>query len=232
MALSPKQWLSDVGSNAAQWADLSGNGNHLDQGTGSLQPGIFSGVLNGRQVRRFDGVDDYLFRSAAFLQSLASMTIVTVFKNSGTSGGSLGVVCSAGAVSAFANDILMATTGITNDNLLFQSNNGVDGGPNLAMAINQWTILSCVFNQPARNPLAIYNASLGTTVSAASPAPATTSAALGNFEVGRYSAAPANFLNGDIAELLVFDYALSDEQRESIERGLALKYNLPTIPYV
>jgi len=58
--LSPALWLSDTGSNTAQWDDLSGNGRHATQAIGANQPAIIAGERNGRQVRRFDGINDGL----------------------------------------------------------------------------------------------------------------------------------------------------------------------------
>lgn len=65
-----KLWLkSDVGltfSNSptntlvSQWDDQSGNANHAVQATGSNQPLKVDNVLNGKQVLRFDGTNDYM----------------------------------------------------------------------------------------------------------------------------------------------------------------------------
>ena len=44
----------------SQWDDLSGNGKHLVQVTGSMQPIYKPGIRNGNPVVRFDGQDDRL----------------------------------------------------------------------------------------------------------------------------------------------------------------------------
>ena len=60
LSLSPAIWLSDTGSDAGTWPDLSTNGRHATQATENQQPAIVSGARNGRQVRRFDGSNDVL----------------------------------------------------------------------------------------------------------------------------------------------------------------------------
>ena len=57
---TPTIWLSDTGSDPAEWTDLSGNSRHATQSTSTRCPSIQSSIVNGRQVRRFDGNDDKL----------------------------------------------------------------------------------------------------------------------------------------------------------------------------
>lgn len=60
MPYTPTIWLSDTGSDPAEWTDLSGNARHATQSTSTRRPSIQSSIVNGRQVRRFDGNDDKL----------------------------------------------------------------------------------------------------------------------------------------------------------------------------
>ncbi len=48
----------------ALWPDLSGSGNDVAQATGMKQPTFKAAQLNGRPVLRFDGIDDTLFKTA------------------------------------------------------------------------------------------------------------------------------------------------------------------------
>jgi hypothetical protein len=60
LTLAPALWLADTGSDASIWPDISGNARHGTQSTPAYQPSIIAAAQNGRQARRFDGVDDFL----------------------------------------------------------------------------------------------------------------------------------------------------------------------------
>lgn len=58
-----KCWLKadDLSAGAvSSWTDASGNGNNATQGTGANQPTCVASAMNGRNVVRGDGVNDYL----------------------------------------------------------------------------------------------------------------------------------------------------------------------------
>lgn len=44
----------------ASWTDLSGNANHATQASSGLRPLFKTGVVNGKAVVRFDGIDDVM----------------------------------------------------------------------------------------------------------------------------------------------------------------------------
>lgn len=215
----------DNGSNPAVWSDSSGNGRFLTQIVGASQPAIIPGELNGRQIRRWDGVDDFLERSAAFLEGLIGLTIYAVFRTSGPQPvAGFGVVCSAGNPNDFTNDVILSTSGVANDSVLWQVNNGSDGGPTTDAIADAWQVVAGVFNGGAS--LSVFNATSGTAASSIA-APATTPASLGLFWVGRYSSSFDLKLAGDIAELIIYPAAHNATQRSYMLTGLAAKYNLP-----
>lgn len=68
-----------VASNGAvaRWEDRSGNGFHLGQATANNRPLRITGEINGRDVLRFDGTNDFIERattSASMSGSLFSVT--------------------------------------------------------------------------------------------------------------------------------------------------------------
>jgi hypothetical protein len=63
--------------------DFSGNSRHATQSTGSKKPVYKTGILNGRPVMRFDGVDDVLSASFTLAQPLS---VAAVVKSTTTSG--------------------------------------------------------------------------------------------------------------------------------------------------
>lgn len=56
--------VANDGDVVGGWADLSGNANHAQQGTGSLKPLWKTGIQNGLPGVKFDGTDDYIFADA------------------------------------------------------------------------------------------------------------------------------------------------------------------------
>lgn len=61
------------------WSDLSGNGNHVAQATGASQPTFKTNRLNGKPAVRFDGTDDYLSAlSSASLDITSEWSIFAV----------------------------------------------------------------------------------------------------------------------------------------------------------
>lgn len=54
------------GSSVSAWLDQSGNEAHMYQSTSAAQPTLQTNELNGRNVVRFDGVDDFLNLTAPF----------------------------------------------------------------------------------------------------------------------------------------------------------------------
>lgn len=65
--LRPDAWFDaadlstiSVATGVSEWRDKSGNGKHVSQSTGSLQPSLQQGFLNGLPVLQFDGSDDWL----------------------------------------------------------------------------------------------------------------------------------------------------------------------------
>ena len=82
LSLSPALWLSDTGSDPSVWPDLSGNGRNATQATSTQRPAIVTGAQNGRQVRRFDGTDDFLRLTTGLgmLRNVPGATVIAVYK--------------------------------------------------------------------------------------------------------------------------------------------------------
>lgn len=65
------------------WTDLSGNGYNATQATASKKPTYKITIQNGKPVVRFDGVDDYLVSACALNNDLLTSFMVIKRNNSG-----------------------------------------------------------------------------------------------------------------------------------------------------
>ena len=230
LSLSPALWLSDTGSDPAVWEDLSGNSRNATQGTAANQPAIISNGLNGRQVRRFDGTNDFLTQSATLMQNVTGATLFAICKFSNlptsqrpvirvnvgflTRAGIIGGIPTSNKKSIYARRITgveSATIATTNANVStsnFQISTGV---------INYQTGAVSQFINGVQDGFA----TLPTTGNSENVAD--------NTIVGADAVpAPSAFFQGDIAEILVFPTALSESQRKQVENYLSSKWGIPT----
>jgi hypothetical protein len=228
LSLSPALWLSDTGSNPAQWDDLSGNGRHATQAIGANQPAIVTGALNGRQVRRFDGVDDTMtFSSLNIVRNISALTIIAVYKwltnptsskavfaaqGNGTTG--LRAWCGGGLSPQKLN---VRARRIESDAVEIV-NSAADNTTN-------FMIHAGIINYTGQQLSQFINGALDGSISAsfASGNSADTNSnaiALGS------NPGTGNFADIEFAELLIFQSALSTENRRRIEGYLSVKYNI------
>jgi hypothetical protein len=214
LSLSPALWLSDTGSDPAQWDDISGNGRHATQSDSARRPSIVTNTLNGRQVRRFDGGNDVMLMDlgTSFSQPV---TLFAVTKKVGNTSPNSRVFHASSSPSSGSSVYLpLASNNLGN----FVWNFGTDSPSSTAFG-NDWSIYNVVADSasssirrdgsqvltgnPGTNGLQRY-ASVG----------------------GRHHDGLRNY-NGDIAEILVFPTALSTSQRQAVEKYLANKYAIP-----
>ena len=72
------------GSAVARWEDQSGNSRHITQATLASRPILKTAIQNGKNIIRFDGTNDILRRSGAFVHDQGAATIfVVVSANTG-----------------------------------------------------------------------------------------------------------------------------------------------------
>ena len=233
IAISPALWLNDTGSDPSVWTDISGNGRNA---TGANPPAIVTNALNGRQVRRFDGINDTL-SLAADLALGAAHTIFVVAKNTATitetSPAQLilnGGIYTTPSTSEFLLASGSITGGFTNERLcsiVLADGAGIYGyaktNTNVTdpfIIVNSFNSASSVFYGKLNNAVDFNTASTFGGYSSLNTRYPTIIRHIGS----RY--ASQNFWNGDIAEILVYPTELSAEDREKVERYLGAKYNI------
>lgn len=196
------------GASVTSWTDSSGGGLTVSQGTSGNQPIYKTNILNGLPIVRFDGTNDYLSSGSDISQS-QPFTIFGVGKP-GTSG-----------TGAF-QDII---GGSGNVSFGFKENSGnynflMWAGAALTDSVNYsgtFTLISGIFN--GGSSLGYVNG-----VQKVSGDPGASS--IGTLGVGGDGLGSGGFFNGDIAEAIIYNRALTSTERLTVESYLGWKYNI------
>ena len=221
LSLAPALWVTDTGSDPSVWTDMSGNGRHAVQATGANQPSIVTNVINGRQVRRFDGTNDFLIPPDFNLDNHTIFSVIvpnittgliagTIFGITSTSAmdysrDSLNYVSNSGGVNYYnisrSDGTSFPSAKPTISNLTPQITTGKYTGTELIAYINNGTrdIITITNTGTSGNKVAIGAARENTT---------------------QY------FYKGDIAEIIAYSSSLSDFNCLRVERYLSKKYNI------
>jgi hypothetical protein len=203
------------GASVSRWPDRSGAGFVATQTISARQPVYLADVLNGRPVVDFDGVDDYLTITASLVGGGRARTVAFV-----------------------ARPNVVAATGIMD-----LGDGSRTGGA--FMITPETAVRVGVGYRIWRNALPTARASVGVVIlngkstdnlagwidgSPLGVASTVTTSinTKGVTTIGSWTASPIGPYNfaGDIAELIVYDRALSTTERQQIERYLASKYSL------
>jgi hypothetical protein len=223
LSLAPALWLSDTGSNTAQWDDISGNGRHATQATAANQPAIVTNALNGRQVRRFDGSNDFMALTSGFdmLRNRAYGAIFAVCKTTLGLGGVDGAVINISRGGS-TNQARLNIQAIPFGSSYRAGARRLDADAFTGVSTSHNNNFNIVVSE------ALYSSGLirvglnGAYTQASLPSSGNTSDTNSDaIEVGRTA---AFYINGDIAEILVFPTALSTTERQAVERYLSNKY--------
>ena len=203
------------GASVARWEDQSGNGYHVTQGTANDQPTLKTSQQNSLNIVRFDGVNDFMLGSANFpITGSSNRTVFTVFKRVDAtiryivSWG----ISATGRVQAYSSEYFLRFQATTKG----YTNQGANGS---------WTLWSVVGDGSTLND---YDAYFNDGGIATPNATNNTGAAIdtGNsaLYVGRLSFQSVGFQSGDLAEVLIYDSALSDANREAVRDYLNAKW--------
>jgi hypothetical protein len=190
--------LSD-GDPVSTWADSSGNGNDATQGTAGLRPLYKTNIVGGKPVVRFDGTDDYLALTGL---NLTDFTAFVVYQTSG-------------------NNVLLGNAG-TNFQIF-----GIGNGANAYSFYDNLTFLSSdILSAPRTSWNQGCITRSGSTVSFFESGVSRNSGTSGLLvtlqAIGQVIGVA--YTNGDIAEIIIYNSALSTSDRQSIENYVLVKY--------
>jgi len=219
----PQLWLkADAGvtlsgSDVTAWADQSGNGNNANSSPGT-RPTFVSNTLNAKPVLRFDGTGQKMALTSSIGGTKYSIFIVC--KNNDNTNGSMFFWSTD---NNFAKYIAVSTDINYNENarnkfILSQSDTGGGGEGSVlawssASANNNFFIGTAMQNGGGK---AYLNSSGGTNSEGTFNA-SNTFDLIGGYGFG-YE------LDGDVAEIIAYNRALSDSERQQVEGYLNAKY--------
>lgn len=213
------------GDPVGRWEDKSGNGNHATQGTGSRRGTKKVGVQNSRDGVRFDGVDDVLEIVGGV--SIYPATIFVVMREEVA-------VENAGVVSLYpatGNDwntfpsLLIVTGSITQIVGLYSPRDPV--GADFIVKLGTGATPAGVYTgRITLTDMKMWHD--GVLEGTHSRSAAIASSAGGYLGARRLVGALSGpYLNGDIYEIILYNTALTDENRESVENYLKTKWGTP-----
>lgn len=203
----------------ARWEDKSGNGRHATQGTAGNRPARKTAIQNGLDVLRFDGTDDFLSHSV--IESDPSQLTLIVALSASSSGN----IWSHRSEATRLLQLNHNTTGV--QDLRFQARGSGSNliAPSIAAAFDVFRTAGFVFDKTSGSHFVFTNTSKGTVVSESFSGETFTSTlqTIGATDSG---SGYTSFAGMDLAEILIYDSALSDTDREAVENYLMAKWGI------
>jgi len=199
-------WLrSDLGvtkdgvDRVSEWADQSGNANHATQGVDAKKPVYHANQINGHATIRFDGADDFM----TCVQMLSQSVFAVVNHTDGASFSNYRRLVD-------ASDTLGWSIFGENNSSLYNSHGVFPRG------IAQANFYVNGVNTGEAAPLVNYKYLSGIATNQANKI----------ITIGDYDSGSGQPLLGNIAEIILYDSALSADNRLLVEDYLATRYGL------
>ncbi len=194
------------------WKDLSGNGNDVVQSTATAKPTFVSNSQNSLPTVQFDGTSDYM--TTVGNVSLGTQTTIIAVSYINSAAGYMRLLhanSNAYILFGYNNNVFTSNygNGTAWNNLTANGGGTVNG---------TWKIITSVVN--GTNDLSYQN---GVALAAKGAGKTASNAGL---VVGAYTDGTTQWFNGKLAELIVYNRALSAAERISVENYLAMKWGI------
>lgn len=199
----------------ATWTDRSTAGNDATQATEADKPLFKTNILNSQPIMRFDGTDDFLSNTSPVTGSTHRTQFFVVKANGNTV--TDGFVKWGDEASSGLDWLVTPEVAVrVNGSKVF----------NTAMGTSNFRILTIRFDGTTTGDIDgwLDGSALGVTSSSGATINTTSTA---NDAIGKTIITAADeFFSGDIAEIIVYDSALSVGNRGTVETYLSDKYNI------
>lgn len=220
----PNTITTDTG--VSQWQDKSGNGRHVAQATENRQPALLAAELNGYPVIRFDGSNDVLTRGSNSLgRNVSGLGMFAVRRINDTSGAQILVQLTT------ATDATRAALAINSgENRVSARRNDGDSiaqiGDSDSLVADTWAIHAGVVDYTNTDGFLYINGELVASNTSFLTTGSTSNTDGQTLGVGGFGSGASNFLNGDLASVLVLHEAPNATLREKIEGYYAWRFGL------
>ena len=207
------------GAAISTWTDSSGKGNDAT-GTLTSRPLYKTNIVNSKPVVRFDGTNDYLTVANEPTFDLPTFTIFVVGTASNDGGTFTSKTTFAGGVGDANRRKLQLRRSSSSQFVLYSGSDTA----NKSMGAVSWSgfnIMSVVARSATDYSLALN----GAVSTYSSPSLDLTAMNNSSLVIGAATSG-AEFLNGDIAEILIYNRALSATERMAVESYLAAKWGI------
>jgi hypothetical protein len=201
----------------ARWEDKSGNNRHATQSTSGSRPIRKTSIQNGRDVIRFDGSDDFLFVGSF---AINQRTIFAVCRTSNNANQQH--ILRKGFVSTTSLEYLVRAQNATTMRHLTE-NGGPGASVDASNTANAWRIAEAGFNGSSIS-IRVNAGSESTATSANNPERTFRLRIGASYSSDSDTATPADVLNGDIGELIIYPTSLSAGDRSAVYSYLAAKW--------
>jgi len=213
-------WVkAGTGATSSLWQDQSGNGYNATQATAAAQPVVTANQINFNPALVFNGTSDFMNIANSLGLGAANCAVYCVLQQSGTT-----TQVYFGSQTGATNDIQLATT---------------PGGPT---QVNYWgtgTVLTGTTNLPAGTAYISGHEKAGTGANQSTiyidgnvdqTGTIAQNTGAGNRVIGSSyvgTGSQSYFTAGDIAEIVVYNAALSAANRSMLQSYLSFKYGFP-----
>lgn len=206
----------------ATWVDSSSSNNNLTQGVLANRPTYQTSVVNGLSAVRFDGATQYLTASLGALNAPITVAIVSYFAQANQPAGDFDYIFNLGTAGGANTSLSIAKSGngwVSGTDVYYNYDGAATFvGP--TMNGQTWEI-HIVTHDTAATFHSYYMNGTAQGVADTSGAVATD----GTLDIGRFIG-NNHYLNGDIADFMVFSKVLSTTERQQLECYLATKFNI------
>jgi hypothetical protein len=199
----------------ARWEDKSGNARHATQGTEANRPLRKTAQQNGLDALSFDGSNDRMVLSSITIP--ASHSVFQVYQRNTSGIQSFGLASTSGAGSPPYPSLWFT------DNILYQVSNADFTTHGTANTNTGYFLVSTIRN----GTTSVLLRRNGADVASVTTGAGVTSAASGSWNA--IAVRDAGFQNrhtGNLCEIIVYDSALSDTNREAVETYLLAKWGI------